>query len=125
MTVSKQTKRHCMVVHAYYPLGETRVEREAMALIERGYEVDVLCLRDDGEPKTEVIDGVRIYRLPVKRHRGRGPAFQLLEYLAFFLLVVARLFTLQGRRRYGSVQCHNLPDFLIFAAFWPKLRGAR
>ena len=121
----KRTKRHCMVVHAYYPLGESRVEREAMALIERGYEVDVLCLRDDGERETEVIDGVRIYRMPVKRHRGRGPAFQLLEYLTFFLLVVLKLFSLQGRRGYDSVQCHNLPDFLIFAAFWPKLRGAR
>jgi len=124
MTSDKQ-KRHCMVVHAYYPLGETRVEREAMALIERGYEVDVLCLRADGGRPTEVVDGVRIYRLPVKRHRGRGLAVQLLEYLAFFVLVVLKLFSLQGRRGYGTVQCHNLPDFLIFAAFWPRLRGAR
>jgi len=118
-------KRHCMVVHAYYPLGETRVEREAMALLERGYEVDVLCLRDEGERPSEVIDGVQIYRLPVKRHRGRGLVVQLFEYLAFFLLVVFRLFSLQSRRGYGTVQCHNLPDFLIFAAFWPRLRGAR
>lgn len=122
---SDNVKRHCMVVHAYYPLGETRVEREAMALIERGYEVDVLCLRDDGESATEVVDGVQIYRLPVRRHRGRGLVVQLFEYLAFFMLVVLKLFSLQGRRAYGTVQCHNLPDFLIFAAFWPRLRGAR
>ena len=25
--------RHCMMVHAYYPVGETRVEREALALL--------------------------------------------------------------------------------------------
>ncbi|HSG17079.1 MAG TPA: glycosyltransferase family 4 protein [Anaerolineae bacterium] len=125
MKDNKRLKRHCMVVHAYYPLGETRVEREAMALIDRGYEVDVLCLRDEGECQTEVVDGVRIDRLPVRRHRGCGLASQLLEYLAFFLLVVIKLFSLQGRRRYSSIQCHNLPDFLIFAAFWPKLRGAR
>jgi len=118
-------KRHCMIVHAYYPLGETRVEREAMALMERGYEVDVLCLRDDDESPTEMVDGVQIYRLPVKRHRGRGLVVQLFEYLAFFMLVVLRLFSLQGRRGYGTVQCHNLPDFLIFAAFWPRLRGAQ
>lgn len=121
---NNNVKRHCMVVHAYYPLGETRVEREAMALIARGFEVDVLCLRDEGERATEVVDGVQIYRLPVKRHRGRGLVVQLLEYLAFFTLVVLKLFSLQGQRGYGTVQCHNLPDFLIFAAFWPKLRGA-
>lgn len=120
-----KVKRHCMVVHAYYPLGETRVEREAMALIERGYEVDVLCLRDDGESPTEVVDGVNIYRLPARRHRGRGLVIQLFEYLAFFMLVVLKLFSLQRRRGYGTVQCHNLPDFLIFAAFWSRLRGAR
>ena len=125
MSTNMKVKRHCMVVHAYYPLGETRVEREAMALVERGYEVDVLCLRDEGDNKSEVIDGVQIYRLPVKRHRGRGHILQLLEYLTFFALVVLKLFRLQGQRGYGTVQCHNLPDFLIFAAFWSKLRGAR
>ncbi|GAH04376.1 unnamed protein product, partial [marine sediment metagenome] len=34
-----------MVVHAYYPLGETRVERQAKALIADQFEVDVICLR--------------------------------------------------------------------------------
>jgi glycosyltransferase involved in cell wall biosynthesis len=125
MSAEMNAKRHCMVVHAYYPLGETRVEREAMALIERGYEVDVLCLRDEDESQNEVIAGVQIYRLPVKRHRDHGQIVQLLEYLAFFMLVIFKLFSLQRRRGYGTVQCHNLPDFLIFAAVWSKLRGAR
>jgi hypothetical protein len=40
-------KRHCMIVHAYYPIGEIRVEREARALIEKGYEVDVICLQQN------------------------------------------------------------------------------
>ena len=114
-----------MVVHAYYPLGETRVEREALALIEHGYEVDVLCLRDEGEAEIEIENGVNIYRLPVKRHRGRGSLVQMLEYLVFFLLVMGKLISLQHRRRYSVVQTHNLPDFLVFAAIWPKLRGAR
>ena len=105
-----------MVVHAYYPLGETRVEREALALIEQGYEVDVLCLRDQGDSAQEVTDGVNIYRLSVKRHRGKGPALQMLEYLAFFVLVMAKLFVLHQQRHYGVVQVHNLPDFLVVHA---------
>lgn len=120
-----RSKRHCMVVHAYYPLGETRVEREAQALIERGYKVDIICLRDSGEPATDIEGRVNIYRLPVKRHKKSGPFVQLLEYLAFFVLAFVKLTTLHIRRQYRVVQAHNLPDFLIFVALVPKLTGAR
>ncbi len=114
--------RYCMVVHAHYPIGEPRVEREAEALIENGYEVDVLCLRNPSEPPQETIGGVNIYRLPVKRHKKRGVAVQFLEYLAFFTLVFLRLTRYAGR--YHIVHVHNLPDFLVFSALIPRLRGA-
>lgn len=118
-------KRHCMVVHAYYPLGETRVQREALALVSAGYEVDVICLRADGEKARGAEEGVNIHRLPMKRYKGRGLIVQLLEYLAFFLLAFARLLVLHPRKRYGTVQIHNLPDFLVFAALVPKIAGAQ
>ena len=118
-------KRHCMIVHAHYPLGEPRVEREAQALLVGGYEVDVLCLRKEGELPFEVAEGVNVYRLPVKRDKSRGRAGQMLEYLSFLLLVFLRLFSLYPRRRYRTVQIHNLPDFLVFSALLPKLGGAR
>ena len=44
-----QHRRHCMIVFAPYPLGETRVQREAEALLKHGYEVDVICVRLPGE----------------------------------------------------------------------------
>jgi glycosyltransferase involved in cell wall biosynthesis len=114
-----------MVVHAYYPILETRVEREALALVGHGYEVDVICLRSKRQPATDMEDGVRIYRLPVRRHKHYGAAIQLLEYAVFFVLVFLKLTALHRRRRYNVVQVHNLPDFLIFAALMPKLTGAR
>jgi glycosyltransferase involved in cell wall biosynthesis len=123
--VSQSPKRHCMIVHAYYPVGETRVQREALALIAAGYEVDVLCLRDVGERTVDAEEGVHIYRLPMKRYKGYGLFMQLLEYLAFFILAFFKLLSLYPQRRYGTVQVHNLPDFLIFCAIYPKLRGAK
>src|SRR5512146_1742938 len=86
MTAVQHSKRHCMIVHAHYPIGEVRVEREALALLANGYEVDVICLRTNGEPATSVEDGVHVYRLPVTRHKGKGVFVQFLEYLAFFFL---------------------------------------
>lgn len=113
-----------MVVHAYYPIGETRVQREALALIDRGYEVDVLCLRAPGEPTRAVHEGVAVRRLPVRRHRDRGFAVQLLEYLAFFVAAAAVLSVRHLRRPYDAVQVHNLPDFLVFCAVVPRVTGA-
>jgi glycosyltransferase involved in cell wall biosynthesis len=122
---SKHPRRHCMVVHAYYPIGETRVEREACALTDRGFEVDVICLAGKNEPAVEVKDEVNIYRLPVKRYVTGGLAIQLFEYLVFFFLAFFKLVALHRQRRYRVVQVHNLPDFLIFAGLVPKLAGAR
>jgi glycosyltransferase involved in cell wall biosynthesis len=112
-----------MVVHAYYPIGETRVQREALALIDRGYGVHVVCLRDRGEPATETHEGVRIHRTPVARHRGAGLFGQLIEYLTFFVFAFVKLTILHVRRRFRTIQVHNLPDFLVFCALIPKLGG--
>ena len=117
--------RHCMVVHAYYPLGETRVEREALALLDHGLHVDVICLKGPREPAIELVEGVKVYRLPVRRRRGSGFIIQLLEYLTFLVLSSFHLSRLHLQNRYDVVQVHNLPDFLVFAAMIPKLTGAK
>jgi glycosyltransferase involved in cell wall biosynthesis len=114
-----------MVVHAYYPIGEPRVQREAEALIDSGYQVDVICLHAPGEPDYANAYGVNIYRLPVRRHKDRGAMVQFLEYLAFFWLALVRLTSLHLRHRYQTVQTHNPPDFLVFAALGARLMGAR
>jgi glycosyltransferase involved in cell wall biosynthesis len=120
----RSRRRHCMVVHAYYPLGETRVEREAQALVAQGTAVDLICPRTPGQPARADVDGVEVYRLPVRRHDG-GLAVQLLEYLSFFILAFFRLTSLHLQRHYDVVQVHNLPDFLVFVALIPRLTGAR
>lgn len=117
--------RHCMVVHSYYPIGETRVQRQAMALLSDGYQVDVICLRNRGEAPRETVDGVNVYRLPARRHRGAGLITQLFEYMAFFMLAGWAVTRLHLRRRYRSVQVHNLPDFLVFCTVPTRIAGAR
>jgi glycosyltransferase involved in cell wall biosynthesis len=126
---SSSHKRHCMVVFAHYPAGETRVQRQTEALINHGFEVDIICLRviySGYEPPTEVVNGAQVYRLPVTRSYGNTNFVkQLLEYLAFFFRAMWMLIRLYPRRHYQVVQVHNLPDFLVFAAWFPKLLGAR
>lgn len=112
-----------MVVHAEYPFGESRVERQAEALVEAGQRVDVICLRTKGQPTRERIGGVGVTRLPVRRHKDVAAAVQLAEYLAFLLLATAVLAWRSGR--YRTVQLHTPPDFIVFAALPNRLRGAR
>lgn len=114
-----------MVVHAYYPVGETRVQREAAALTAEGFDVTVVCLRDAGEAAREVVDGVAVRRLPVRRNRGAGLARQGLEYAHFLLLAGAWLAAAHLRDRFDVVQVHNPPDALVLAAAVPRLLGAK
>ena len=115
-------RRHCMVVYAKYPVGETRVQREAEALVAAGWEVDVISLRVAGEPPRERVHGVDVHRLPIG-HDKRSLARQFASYVRFTALAAARLTRLHRFRRYATIQIHNLPDFLVFAALVPKLAG--
>lgn len=114
-------RRHCMVVDNYYP--DIRVEREARALAQRGHEVDVICLRNEGEPAVEHAGRITIHRLPVRRQRGQSLGVQLREYLSFFLRATIVVTRRHLRRRYDVVQAHNVPNFLVFSAIAPRLSG--
>lgn len=114
--------RHAMVVHAYYPLAETRVQREAEALVAAGYEVDVVCLRRTGQVPLEEHRGVQVHRLPVALDKRSLPR-QLGAYARFGMRAGAHLARLHRTRPYGSVQVHNLPDVLVLSALVPWLGG--
>jgi glycosyltransferase involved in cell wall biosynthesis len=112
-----------MVVHAHYPIGEPRVQREARAALDAGYDVEVVCLRGEGEPAREVVEGVAVRRLPLAHVRGAGVLRLVFEYVAFALLAAAAVGL--RRRPPGAVHVHTPPDFLVVAALPAKLRGAR
>ena len=121
----KSLRRHCMVVFAHYPHAETRVQREAEALADYGYEVDVICLKQRGEAAVDTNHNVTIYRLPMVRVKRRSLLALFMDYVLFLLMASFQVTMLHLRRHYDVVQVHNLPDFLVFAALVPKLTGSR
>ena len=120
-----RTRRLCMVVHAPYPLAESRVSREALAAIEAGWKVDVIAMSTPDEPATEIVEGSRVFRLPVSRRRGGGALATVREYLGFTFLAAAKVAALDRQSRYRIVHVHSPPDFLIMAALVARLRGAQ
>ena len=116
-------KKVCIIRQGYFP-HDVRVRKEALALIDKGYQVDVICLQDLGEEREEVYRGVNIYRLPMQHRRGSVLNY-LYEYLSFFFLASVKVSSLFFRNRYDFIQVNTLPDFLVFATLIPKMFGAK
>jgi glycosyltransferase involved in cell wall biosynthesis len=112
------------VIREHYVPQDSRVAREVAALAASGHEVDVVCLRDDHQPRVERRPGVTIWRVPLRHTRG-GALRYLAEYGGFFVLASGLVTLLHLRRRYRLVQVNSLPDALVFAAAVPRLLGAR
>jgi glycosyltransferase involved in cell wall biosynthesis len=111
-----------MIVHAYYE-EDPRVRREAESLVAAGRPVLVLGLRRPELPAEEVLQGVHVRRLDEQRHQGAGLGTYLREYVSFLVRSSWAAVQLHRRHRFGLVQVHSLPDFLVFAALPLRLVG--
>lgn len=103
---------------------EPMIKREADALAEEGFAVEVLCMRRVDGPAREVVNGVEVTSLQSSLGKS-SKARYILDYARFFLLVSATLTRRHLRRRYAVIQVNTMPDALVFAALIPKLLGAR
>jgi glycosyltransferase involved in cell wall biosynthesis len=110
-----------MVVLSRYP-RDPRVRREAEALERHGFAVDVFCIRDAEEQAVEQFGSVTAYRITQAREKEK-----ILPYLWFSLVFLCQSFWALLRRSkqtpYRLIQFHNMPDYLILAGLWHKMRG--
>jgi glycosyltransferase involved in cell wall biosynthesis len=99
------------------------VRSEAEALIDAGFDVEVICIRSADGPHRAVVNGVKVIRAPV---RLRSSVFgKAVGYGLFFLFAAGSVSIRHIRRPYAVIQANSLPDFLVFAALAPKLLGCR
>jgi glycosyltransferase involved in cell wall biosynthesis len=93
----------------------------ATALAERGDIVDVIALRrDDLFPKYEAINGVHVYRIQSRALNEKGLFAYASRILRFLLRSTFFLRAKNRQHRYDAVHIHNVPDFLVFGAMFPK-----
>ncbi len=117
--------RLCLITHARFPIGEPRAERAARAAAGEGYRVDVIALRGKGESAHERLDGITVWRLPIRHRRGAPIPAMALEYCSFTILAGLWALVLRARGKIAVVEVHSPPEFLILAGLLPKLLGAR
>lgn len=110
------------MVHYSDFVVDSRIQRQARALAERGDRVDCVCLNDDVE--FPVGNGeIALHRAAAAKPRGGARAY--LSGNARFLAGAARKVSALDREDpFDLVEIHNMPDALVFSAWRPKLRGA-
>lgn len=133
--------RILMLVENHYP-QDVRVRNEATLLASHGYDVSVICVAKAGQPRTETIGDVRVYRVPrielfnktsaddggfVGRVALRLKSFlgYLVEYFYFTsacFFVGACVFV---RRGFDVIHSHNPPDTLFLVGLPFKLFGVK
>ena len=119
-------RRVCMITHSSYE-SDNRVTRYAEALAERGDQVDVLALsRSPVLARTEQIRGVHLHRIQDRfGKREHSKAAYFWPWFRFLIKSFWWVTTHHARARFNILHVHNMPDFLVFAACYPKITGAK
>jgi glycosyltransferase involved in cell wall biosynthesis len=117
-------KHVCMVCYSFYE-SDGRVMRYAEALRQRGDTVEAIALQRGHLPSQEDLNGVRVLRIQKRTHNERGKWDYLARLVCFLVRASLVLARRHFRHSYDLVHVHNIPDFLVFTAWAPKLFGAR
>jgi glycosyltransferase involved in cell wall biosynthesis len=114
----------CMLSYSFYET-DARVKRYGESLVERGDEVDAICLRRNGTLKEETLRGVRVYRIQGRSYDEKSKWSYLSRILRFLFKSAVFLTRRHLRTKYDLIHVHNVPDFLVFSAIVLKLLGCR
>ena len=113
--------RVCMVTYSVYE-RDTRVRRYAEYLANEGHLVDVVSLTSERREVFCASGNLRVYPIPMTRTRREG-LVQMVRWLVCAYVMFFFVTILDIKRRYDIVHIHNMPDFLVFCALIPRVRG--
>lgn len=114
----------CMLSYSFYE-RDGRVRRYAESLADRGDEVDVIAIKEKGQPDFEIIKGVKVYRIQERARDEKGKFDYLVRLVKFLVKSSLFLSRLHHKKPYQVIHVHSVPDFEVFATLLSKLRGAR
>ncbi len=121
----KAKLRVCMLAYAFYET-DTRILQYAASLAERGDVVDVIALKRSSDlPDYEQINGVNLYRIQQRLLNEKGIYDYVSRIARFAIKSALFLAKKEHQHSYDVIHVHNVPDFLVFSAAYPKLKGAQ
>ena len=118
-------RKVCMLAYTVYE-GDNRVRRYAETLASRGDQVDVVGLRPGAGPLgSERIRGVSSFAIQTRERNERHKwdyAWRVFRFLVGSSIFLTRR---HYRKQYDVIHVHNMPDVLVFSAWYPKCTGAK
>lgn len=114
----------CMLAYTFYE-NDGRVMRYAETLAQQGARVDAVVLRKEGQPPVEMVGGVRVLRIQQRTRNESGKLDYFWRILKFFFRSMLEVTRRHVEQPYDIVHVHSVPDFEVFAAWLPKLMGAK
>lgn len=116
--------RICMLAYTFYET-DNRVKRYAEALANRGDDVDVISLRQEGQSAHDIHKGVNIYRIQKRTFNEKGKLSYLYRLSKFFIRSSFFLTKRHLKSPYDLIHVHSVPDFEVFATWLAKLTGSK
>lgn len=113
-----------MLAYANYKY-DARIRRYAETLVKREDQVDILALEKEGKRRHKIIKSVDLYVIQNRLGEEKRKLTYFIRILKFFVKSSIFLTFKHLKNPYQVIHVHNLPDFLVFAAFFPKLLGAK
>jgi glycosyltransferase involved in cell wall biosynthesis len=114
--------RVCVVAYTFYE-SDNRVMRYAETLVQEGHEVEVFALQSGGNPRNEEICGVQVHRLQSRIVNEKGQLSYAWRICLFLIRAFYHVSKNDLKKKYHLVHVHSVPDFLVFTALVPRLRG--
>lgn len=117
--------RACFVYYMRFN-NSALLYREAKALKDKGFQVDLIALRNTRKDKiVQSFEGLNLYCIQARPDAEKRTFQYFTRLLAFFIKATFLLSFLGIKRKYQLIHVTAPPDFMVFAAIVPKLLGAR
>lgn len=127
MLKQNNVKKPLRACHIYYSFFYNAIlNREINSLKERGFNVDVICLRKSAKEKIfQNMNGIRQYCIQTRNDHEKKPIIYFARLTLFFLKSAFFLSFLSLFRKYNVIHVTSPPDIMVFTAIIPKLLGAK
>lgn len=127
ISLAKIRKVLMLIENASWP-GDQRVDNEAKALREQGYQVSIICPKMPTHPRNlksyDCIDGIHVYRYRLPWITSKYAAY-LLEYGLALLMTFWLSLKILFRHGFDVIHAANPPDLFFTIGLFYRLLGKK
>lgn len=99
--------------------------REAKALKDKGFEVDIICLKQSTKETPQAFDGLNLHYIQSRPSSEKRITKYFLRLFLFYIKSIIALNYLWFVKKYDIIHITSPPDIIVFTAIIPKLFGAK